>query len=242
MRVFTIVSATLLALALAACDLHAGPVDVVQGSGHVTSVSRDVHGFQAVKLSGVGTLAISQGSTEALAVEAEDNLQPLLHAEVQGSTLRLGPRSVGLTPTRPIRYDLTVRRLDRIDVSGAASVQSQKLDAGPLTLSVSGASQVNLARLAVSSLTVQVTGTGDVTLTGQAPEQTVSISGAAKYRADGLSSQRVSVTVSGAGDCAVNASEHLSATITGAGRVRYSGSPTVQQSITGAGSITRSGP
>ena len=96
-RVLTLALAVLL---LAGCELHAGPVDVVQGSGHVQRQSRDVRGFDQVVLSGLGTLTITQGSTESLTVEAEDNLLLRLRSDVGGSTLRLGPNDIAIRPTK----------------------------------------------------------------------------------------------------------------------------------------------
>jgi hypothetical protein len=234
--------AALLAVGLAACEVHVGQTDVVSGSGNVKTESRSVAGFNRVALTGIGTLMLTQGSAEALTVQAEDNLLPKLGSTVEGSTLRLGPVSgAQIAPTRPIRYELTVKQLDTIELSGAGEVLGSRLNAGQLTVSATGAGHVNLSGLTVSSLTVEVTGTGDVTMAGQTPQQSVSISGTGRYQADGLATQRTIVAVTGAGSCAVRASEHLSATITGAGRVTYVGSPTVDQSITGAGSIDKTG-
>src|SRR5262249_24541080 len=72
--------AGLAALALTACEVHVGRVDVVRGSGNVKSESRDVRDFDRVGVSGVGTLTITQGSTESLTIQAEDNLLPLLRS------------------------------------------------------------------------------------------------------------------------------------------------------------------
>jgi hypothetical protein len=232
----------LAALGLAACDVHVGPAEVIQGSGNVRTESRDVHGFDAVALSGVGTLAVTQGSSEALTIQAEDNVLPRLRSDVQNGTLQLGPRpATEINVTRPIRYDLTVRQLSSISATGAAAVQASSLSAGQLAVSMTGASHADLGHVTATSLTVVVTGSGEVTVAGQAPVQTVTISGAGRYVASDLASQRATVTVTGAGDCAVQVSDHLAVTITGAGHVGYTGSPTVDEHVTGAGSVTRSG-
>lgn len=243
MRPRSVVALALASLAgLAACELHLGPADVVQGSGSVKTESRQVQGFDKVELSGVGTLTITQGSTEALTIQAEDNLLPRLRSDVEAGTLRLGPQGAAISPTKPIRYDLTVKQLTGVDVTGAADVQAASLQADQLTLKVTGAGKVDVGRLTSSgSLAVDLTGSGQVTVSGQVPRQTVTISGAGKYQAANLATQQATIDVTGAADCSVRVSDHLTVSISGAGHVAYAGSPAVDEHVAGAGSITRTG-
>lgn len=230
-----------LALALTACEVQVGPVDAVRGSGHVKTESRQVQGFDRVQVEGVGTLTIAPGSTDALTIQAEDNILPRLHSDVQGGMLKLGPHGIAIGPSQPIRYDLTVTRLREVVVTGAADAHATGLQADQLTLRVSGAGKIDAGRVATGDLTVDITGSGQVTASGQAARQTVTISGAGRYLAPDLASQQATVDVSGAGDCAVRVADHLSVNISGAGNVNYAGSPTVEEHLSGAGKVTRTG-
>jgi Putative auto-transporter adhesin, head GIN domain len=235
----TLALGALAALVLTACEVHMGPVDVVRGSGNVKSESRDVHDFDRVGVSGTGTLTITQGSTESLTIHAEDNLLPLLHSDIEGGMLRLGPRNVSIGPTQPIRYDLTVKQLKGVELSGAAAAEAASLQSDQLALRISGAGKTHIGRVTASSMTVDISGSGEVDVDGgEVPRQTITISGAGDYRAPALASQQATVNVSGAGSCAVRVSEHLSAKISGAGQVSYAGSPTVDQEVSGAGKVT----
>lgn len=237
-----VLAAAILGLGLAACEVSVGPATVVQGSGNVKSETRDVHGFDRVALTGVGTLSITQGSTEGLTIQTDDNLLPHLRSDVEGTTLRLGPRSgVEVRPTKTLHYDLQVKQIRGLEVAGAADVQAASLNASQLDLTFTGASQADLGQVNADALTVVISGSGEVTVAGRAARQTVTISGAGKYMASGLAGQQATVTVTGAGDCAVRVSDHLAVTITGAGNVSYYGSPSVDEHVTGAGSVTRAG-
>jgi hypothetical protein len=228
-------------LTLAGCDLDVGPVDAVRGSGHVRTETRDVYGFDRVEVHGAGTLSITQGATEALTIEAEDNLLPRLQSDVAASTLRLGPRNVSVRPTRPIRYRLTLMRLTSLEVTGATEADGASVEGDQLALRVTGAGKLHLGRVSASDLTVTISGSGEVSAAGQAQRQTVTISGAGDYRAPDLVSQESTVVVSGAGDSTVRATDHLAVTISGAGQVTYAGSPTVEQHVSGAGRLTHTG-
>lgn len=231
-----------LALLLAGCEIQMGPVEVVQGSGKVKTESREIHGFDRVRVTGIGTLTITQGATEALTVEAEDNLLPRLRSEVQNGTLLLSTsHGTSMQPTKPIRYDLTMKQLRAIDLTGAPNASADGLTADQLALDLSGAGRMNLAHVTTGSLTVHMSGAGQVTVSGQTPQQTVSLSGAGRYQASDLASERATVDVSGAGSCAVKVSDHLAVTLSGAGEVTYTGSPAVDENVTGVGRVTRSG-
>ncbi len=234
--------AALTALAVAGCEVALGPETLVRGSGNLKTESREVHGFDRVELSGVGTLNLTEGSTESLTVQAEDNLLPSLRSEVRGGALLLGPQpGTQFSPTRPISYDLTVQRLSALSVTGAADVRSSGLSADQLSLTVTGAAHVDLGRVTASALTVVVTGAGEVKAAGQAPQQSVTISGAGRYEAGDLASRQATVDVNGAGTCAVRVSDHLKVSITGAGSVSYTGSPAIDQQVTGTGRLTKAG-
>src|SRR4051794_38180612 len=56
---------------LSGCTI--GGLNVIQGSGNKTTETRQVSGFNAVELSGVGKLIVKQTGTESLTIEGDDN-------------------------------------------------------------------------------------------------------------------------------------------------------------------------
>jgi hypothetical protein len=211
---------SLLAAACVPADRPPPLASSVRGSGHVLSEDRLVAGFRDVIFEGVGSLTITLGPTEALTIEAEDNLLPLLYSQVRGTRLVL-EQAQPITPTRPIRYILSAARLDNLRVAGGADV------------TVSG--------VTTDTLDVEMRGAGTVRVSGNVRSQFLSIAGAGRYVGDGLTSREADVTIDGAGSAVVNASEYLQATVNGLGTIEYIGSPRVQQSINGLGTVRRVG-
>ena len=97
-------------LVLGACRLPF--VDVERGSGDLVTETREVSGFSEIRLDGAGRLMITQGDTESLEIQAEDNIIGELTSEVRGQTLVLGFQDQFLRstiiPTEGITYTLTV--------------------------------------------------------------------------------------------------------------------------------------
>lgn len=209
---------------------------------NLVTEDREVSDFRRVRLGGFGSLTITPGDQEALQVETDAKLLPRITTEVREGTLVLKVNSgwLGLRHARdtPVRYRLTVKELEGIQVSGAGKVQASNLVAEHFDLGISGAGKAQL-ELATQALATQISGSGKIVISGKADRQVVNISGAGRYAADELSSQQCSFTISGAGKGRVNVSEQLDVTISGAGKVEHRGDPVVRTRLSGVGKVTR---
>jgi hypothetical protein len=237
----------------------AGGTKRVKGSGNVVREDRTVSGFNEVEVAGVGHVHIEKGASERLTVEAEDNLLPYIISEVRGGKLTIRTRSnTSLTPTKPINYYVTVKRLDAIAVSGAADVVAPSLEAERFSVTISGTGDLKLSRLdatsvdlrlagagglsieelAADSLNVVVSGVGSAVIAGgRVHTQDLTLSGTGSIDVGRLASDEATVSVAGVGTATVRARDHLKATVSGTGSVRYFGDPTVDQTVTGIGKV-----
>jgi hypothetical protein len=226
----------LLALLLSACGFN-----VVHGSGNITTESRDVSDFTEVDFSGFGEMTIVQGETEGLTIETDDNLQPYIKATVSGGRLTIGDADGNwmriLRPTDSIRYVLSVKSLEAVDLSGAGTVEAEQLIAENLALDESGAGKITIGELATDELSVSMSGAGLVELAGVVTSQQVDMSGLGSYEAGDLESQVAEIDLSGAGSATVWVVEELDASLSGAGSIRYYGSPQTSSSTSGVGTI-----
>lgn len=231
-----ITAAALLTLALTGCLNN-----VTRGSGKTATETRDVSDFTAVQLSWLGDLAITQGDTEGLRIEAEDNILPLITTRVDGGTLiiELVDDADGgmVIPTQSVKYSLQVKDLKSIDLSGAGNISAPALKSEQLRLTLSGAGNVDLQQLTTQELDARSSGAGNLTLAGAAETQSVTLSGLGNYSAGDLQSNDATVDISGAGNATVWAAKTLDVKISGAGSVSYYGSPQVTESISGVGSV-----
>lgn len=214
---FVIFMVALLSL-FSGCINDGGPLETVRGSGNVITEGREVSGFTAVSLQGIGQLEIDQTGTESLSITADENLLPYIETSVRGGKLIISVQGNTLfNNVTELTYHVTVDTIDSVELDGAGSIEISHLDADDW--------QVNLD------------GTGNITASGQANKQTVEINGAGAYTADELTSEEVTVRHSGAGMVVVQVSDQLDVRIDGLGTVEYIGDPTVTQTINGLGTV-----
>lgn len=223
------------ALLVSACGL----INVTNGSGTLTTETRDVSGFTKIDLRTAANVELTVSDVETVTVTADDNLQSLVTTTVENGWLLIDtPDNQNYRPSRPIVVEITIPVLSEITLSGAGDMTASGVDTDSLIVNLSGAGDINITGLEAASLAANISGAGDLSLTGSVNEQVVTISGAGNYQAFELSSTSAVITVSGAGSASVSATGTLDARISGAGNITYSGSPTVTQNITGAGSIS----
>jgi hypothetical protein len=214
----------------------------VRGSGVVVSETRKVADFTSVEINYPVELTIQQGNVPSMTVEAEDNLLPQLATRVSGSTLYIENSQPDWTKrvnsTRPVRIQMTVKDLQRVDFPSAGSLQIGTFQTNQLDLSISGAGSVNVANLTAQNLSVNLSGAGNINAGGKVDSLDMDISGFGSYQGGGLASQSARVTISGAGNATVWAKSDLNVDISGTGSVKYYGSPSVTRNVSGLGSVS----
>lgn len=188
------------------------------GSGEVTTETREVSGFTRIRFTGVGVLNITQAGTESLTVSADDKLLPMIVTRVRDGVLELGmERNTMATPRSHITFTLTIKTLEGIDLSGAASIHASDIHTETLDIDFSGA--------------------GKMEITGSAQRQTVLVSGAGAYEAKDFKTAVTDARITGAGYAHVYASETLNAKVSGVGKITYYGPARVYPKVSGIGSI-----
>jgi hypothetical protein len=213
----------------------------IDGSGNMRGESRAISGVHTVSLGWDGEMDIVQGENESLTITADHNILPLITSNVRHGelviTIDRPYRSDLVRPSQPARYELTVRDLSAINVTGSAVVAAGSLQVNELTASVSGSGQIHIDNLDATLLVARLTGSGNVAVAGHVGAQEISISGSGAFQAAQLRSRQVSVSVTGSGEATVWAEELLDVTVSGSGRVAYYGQPALRQTVTGSGVI-----
>ena len=215
-RKLTLTATTLfVVLAVSACDIS---VFGERGSGNVITESRTVSDFDEVVLSSSGKVVVEVNGAESLTIEAEDNIMPLLTAEVRNGRLELGTTS-SISPTVTVVYTISAATLDGVSISGSGDI--------------------TVVEINTDSFKAEISGSGQIEVAGTSDALEVEISGSGRYAGANLAVSVATVDVSGSGHAVVNATDELDADVSGSGTVEYIGDPILSSSISGSGDISR---
>jgi len=214
---------------------------IVMGSGNIVTESFDVSDFSKVSLESQGDIFITQVDDYSLVIETDDNIMQQLTVVVSEDTLVIGKKSqvFQLRPSDSIKIMLSMPELEKISVSGAATIKSvNQINSEKLTLSISGAGESNLD-LNVQELNTIISGAAKSILRGKAKVHNIEISGFGEINAFELETEKTDITSSGAGEAELFVTQDLDIQISGAGDIAYKGNPSITQTVSGAGKIRK---
>jgi hypothetical protein len=224
------------ALLLSACGFG-----MIQGSGKVVEETRPVSGFDSIASSGSGDVIITQGDTESLKVEAEENLMRYIRTEVRGNTLHIYLDPAGLfaiRATKPMRFYVSLKQLAGLTLSGSGTMKSDRIETADLDINASGSGNVTINDLKVDTVKIDLSGSGETTLKGEADTQKLTLSGSGRCENGKLVTRETTVDASGSGGAVVNVSDTLNVNLSGSGSVDYTGTPKVTQHVSGSGHVS----
>jgi hypothetical protein len=239
---------TLLAAVLALATLSSAGVAYalfgasVTPSGKVVTESRAVGAFTGISVTVPGTVVVRQGEAAPVAIDADDNLMPIIETVVERGVLKIRFKDNASTTGRAtVRVLVSAPAIDSLTVGGSGEILSEAIKAGALDISVAGSGDVKIAKLEAGTLKTSVAGSGDVRVAGRADDLSVSIAGSGDVEAPRLQTRRAKVSIAGSGDVALWATESLDVSSVGSGDVAYYGDPALKKSFIGSGSVKRLG-
>ncbi len=233
----------------------------VRGSGPVTTEEHRIRDVRGVKLTTFGDLFIKIGNREHFEIEAQENLHEYFTVEVTRGLLVIGTeRWVNMRTDKPVRYYLTVRDLERIELTSSGDAEAPDIEAehflvrlsssGDLSMGdlqarsveiiQSSSGEVDMGDLFADRLEVSLSSSGDLHITGgEVTEQQIRLSSSGTYRAGRLACEKARVSVSSSGSATVRVSDYLHASTSSSGSINYIGDPEVTSRRSSSGRIRR---
>lgn len=222
--------------------LFLGPAE--PGSGNVVTETRDVNDFLVIEVEYPAQVLITQGDTESVRIQAEDNLLPGLQTRVRNGVLEIFYKTEDgkhVNPKRPVKITIVVKDLTDVKFSSAGELTVEGLETDGLNVGLTGAGNVKLNDLLVEQLTIRLSGAGSMTASGTADDLNLRISGFGDFKGGELHNRTARVHISGAGSATLWVDDQLTADLSGAGSVNYYGTADVNQEISGVGSVKNLG-
>jgi len=211
----------------------------IRGDGNVIKQERSISSFDGIDVGGAFNVFLTQGDTEKLVIEADENLMDIIETEVRGSTLKI-KTSEDIKESSKLNIYITFKDLKDIDVSGACDLTGEnKFKLGDLDLDCSGASEMEM-KLSAGNINLDCSGASNAELFGSAQSVNAELSGASKLDAMEFEVAIYDIDVSGASHGKIFVTEELSVEVSGAAHLKYKGEPRIKEhDVSGAGSLKK---
>jgi hypothetical protein len=215
----------------------------VRGEGNGIKEQRMVKGVTGVDLATLGDMTIVLGEQESLIIEAEENLLQYIEASLSGGILTIQtPPGVNLMPTQPVRYTLTVKNLERLEVTSSGSIAAPAITAENFAVRIRSSGNITLEGLTCERLEIEISSSGNLVIAqGQVGEQTIRIQSSGSYEGGEVLSQVADIQIDSSGSATVWVSERLEADLTSSGNVNVFGSPEVSEQTSSSGKVIERG-
>lgn len=206
--------------ALALLLITAGhTVSAQSASGRLVTQDREVPPFSEIEAGSAFTIKILQDSAYRVTVETDDNFLDKIETLVENNRLYIN--SMGMKNPTALRVYVQAPGFDKIDISGAARIESDgRISVSTMDIVAGGASKVKLD-IDTESLRSELSGAAKVELAGNASLHNLDVSGAANLNAVQLKTLKSLAKVSGAAKAKIFASEEITARLSGAGSLSY---------------------
>lgn len=243
----SVLSALTLAAVLSPAASHAEGWEfgskTVAGSGHASSVKRELAAFHEIAVSLPGKVELVQGNSEGIAIEADDNLLPQIETVVKNGELFIRPvKGINLSGNTSIKITVYVRNVDSLSLSSSANLTAARLVSPKLAGSIAGSGRITIKELQSDALSISIAGSGRFEAQGTTKSMDLDIAGSGDVSVSKLSAQDVKVSIAGSGDATVWVRKSLTVSIAGSGNVRYYGEGALRDSsIMGSGHVKQVG-
>lgn len=213
----------------------------VKGEGPEVTQDRDGGTFDEIHTHGSFNLQITDAASNAVKVEAQQNLQEYIEIENKGGALHVrNKKGYNIKSDKEIVIHISAPSLKGVYLSGSGNITStnQLNGSGNFEVKSSGSGNISLD-IETTSLKISIAGSGNITLKGKTSDLEGRIAGSGNIRAKEMQSANTSVKISGSGSAEVVATQKLDSRIAGSGDVKYWGDASVDSKVQGSGSVSR---
>jgi hypothetical protein len=223
-------------------DLNVSDGPKIEPSKNIVKKEYKQKAFTQVDVDVVANVKFIQSSENdyRVVLSCPDNYVELFKFSIEGDELEVdfAKRKVNINATN---VDITIYAptLNKLENSGVASVEIDRLIADELKVDNSGVGKMYLSGLKLRKLDADCSGVGGMELEGTADEANYECSGVGGIEAQNLKAKSVDAEVSGVGGITCYASEKIKGEVSGVGSLQYGGKPTDRElKRTGIGKIS----
>ena len=233
----SVITVIILVVLSSSCDKS---IVGINGTGPVVSQNFDLPLIDGIQLSIDGNVSVTEGDTQMVRVEAQQNIIDNIRKTVSGGKWNIEYVN-SVNSHNGINIFITVPSINLATISGSGNISSTNtfMDSTNVFLQISGSGNISMGLLA-DRIESTISGSGNIYLTGEANEHKIKISGSGNVAAFGLETSKSDITISGSGNSEVFADDNLNVVISGSGNVFYIGYPAINVSISGSGALINS--
>lgn len=212
----------------------------VTGSGRLVKESRNVGKFTGLSVSQSIIVIVRIGNSQALQIEADDNIIKLIETKVINGILEISYANDYNFNNTTVEIEIIIPYLDLIKVSSSAEILIKDRMRYDGKVKIEGSSSGNVeAMIEANEIVVEANSSANIILTGTTRKGDFAASSSGEIDAVNLECETAIAKASSSGDINLNVSKNLNASASSSGDIRYRGSAVVSKSLSSSGSVEK---
>jgi len=213
----------------------------INGNGNVKEQSRTTGTFNSINVTGIVNVFLSQGETEKITVEADDNLLQYIVTKVKDNSLIIKTsEDVEIQKSAKMNVYVVLKSINELELNGVGNVKSESmLTLGNLDIDNNSVGNLDL-NLSCIKLDMEINSVGNVTLTGSVQNVNIEQNGVGNLKAFDLSADILKISNNGVGNSEVNSDKEIYIELNGMGNVSYKGNAVIKEmDVNGFGKVNK---
>lgn len=212
----------------------------VNGNRNVIVKERKLQGdFSGIKVSTGIDVYISQGNTNEITVEADENLHEIIITEVNNGVLKIySDKNIWRAKARKVH--VTVENLSLLKATSGSDVYSETIiKTNEISISATSGADIKI-EVDAESVSTSATSGSDIEITGFTINHAANATSGSSIDAYDLKSENVIAKATSGANINIYASQKIEAKATSGGDVDFKGNPTsVNKKSTSGGSVSK---
>ncbi len=208
--------------------------ETIEGNGKLVTRDVAVTSFSELKAAGVYELKLTQGASEWVKIEADENLQELFIVRNEGNKLVIEmkkDKNLSFKNKTKMKVYVSFKNLKALQLSTVGNVQSEnQLSFTDIDLKTQSVGNVDL-NFTANKLEMNNNSVGNVKLSGKAQQAVVKNSGVGALEAGAFVVQTMNIENTGVGSAEVNAEKDLKVKDSFLGKVKNKGGAKVRKLV-----------
>ena len=206
----------------------------IEGNGKVVKEERKVSDFKGVAVNNGINLLLSQGTTEKVVVETDENVLPYIRTDVSDGVLRIGVKG-NINSTKCMNVYVTVKELNSLEAGSGSRIKTEnKIQAGNLKVSASSGTNM-VAEFDCSNLDVSASSGSSVVISGSAKSIAADSSSGSAVVAPDMKAEKGDISASSGSAVVVQVTKELKANASSGGHITVTGNPSVRDTDSSSG-------
>jgi len=217
--------AVVLMATISAVNVNGQFANSIRGNGvvekNVRSIKEPIHG---VKVSSGIDVYLSQGSTQSVTVEADENLHDVIVTKVENGILNVYTDKNIYSASKK-RVHVTIPEIDNLSTSSAGDIVGvTPIKTEDIQLTASSAGDISV-EIDANEVGINISSSGNINISGKCDKLFARLNSAGDLNGYELVSKEADIEVTSAGNASIYVEDRLDARASSAGDITYRGDP-----------------